>query len=116
MYLMDGALILVFVTLGKWLEARARTRTSMAVRKLLELAPPQAVVLVGERTRTVPVTDVEVGMSILFARAHAFPLDALVTSGSSAVDQSWLTGESLPVEKNTRATKSTPARSTATAR
>lgn len=100
MYLMDGALILVFVTLGKWLEARARTRTSLAVRKLLELAPPQAVVLVGERTRTVPVADVEVGMSILIRPGARIPLDALVTSGMSAVDQSWLTGESLPVEKH----------------
>ncbi|MGC3966458.1 MAG: cation transporter [Pirellulales bacterium] len=72
MYLMDGALILVFITLGKWLEARARRHTSLAVRKLLELAPPQAVVLFGERTRTMPVGEVEVGMSILVRPERAF--------------------------------------------
>ncbi|MBA4019132.1 MAG: copper-translocating P-type ATPase [Pirellula sp.] len=99
MYLMDGAMILVFVTLGKWLEAKARQRTSAAVRKLLDLAPPQALVAVGNRTRTVNVADVEVGATILVRPGARVPLDALVVSGASAVDQSWLTGESIPVEK-----------------
>ncbi len=99
MYLMDGAMILVFVTLGKWLEAKARQRTSAAVRKLLDLAPPQALVAVGNRTRLVDVADVEVGATILVRPGARVPLDALVVSGASAVDQSWLTGESIPVEK-----------------
>ena len=99
MYLMDGAMILVFVTLGKWLEAKARQRTSAAVRKLLDLAPPQALVAVGDRTRLIDVADVEVGATILVRPGARVPLDALVVSGASAVDQSWLTGESIPVEK-----------------
>lgn len=100
MYFMDGAMILVFVTLGKWLEAKAKHRTGSAIRRLLELTPQTATVVDGSRHRTVDVADVEIGTTVVVRPGEQVPLDGLVLTGASAVDQAWLTGESLPVEKH----------------
>jgi Cu+-exporting ATPase len=100
MYFMDGAMILVFVTLGKWLEAKAKHRTGSAIRRLLELAPQTATVVDGPRHRTLDVAEVEIGTTIVVRPGEQVPLDGLVLKGTSAVDQAWLTGESLPVEKH----------------
>ncbi|MCE9607644.1 MAG: heavy metal translocating P-type ATPase, partial [Planctomycetia bacterium] len=100
MYFMDGAMILVFVTLGKWLEAKAKHRTGSAIRHLLELAPLEATLVDGARLRTVRVEDVEIGTTLLIRPGAQIPLDGLVLTGTTAVDQAWLTGESLPSEKN----------------
>jgi len=100
MYFMDGAMILVFVTLGKWLEAQAKHRTGSAIRRLLELTPQTAVIVKGTRTETVDVAEVAIGTTVLVRPGERIPLDGLVLTGASAVDQAWLTGESLPVEKN----------------
>ncbi len=99
MYFADGAMILVFITLGKLLEAKAKGRASAAVRKLLDLAPPQATVLRHGQRVDVPVGDVRPGATILVLPGAKVPLDGRVISGNSAVDQSWLTGESLPADK-----------------
>lgn len=99
MYLMDAALILIFVTLGKYLEAKARHRTGDAIRKLIALAPTEAVVLTNEKQRTMPIGNVDAGATILVRPGARIPLDALVLTGQSSVDQAWLTGESTPVEK-----------------
>lgn len=95
----DAAMILTFITLGKYLEVRAKGRASNAVRRLLALAPAEANVLDGDDVKTVPATEVQVGQMLLVRPGDKIPLDADVISGNSAVDQAWLTGESIPVDK-----------------
>jgi Cu+-exporting ATPase len=99
MYFADAAMILVFITLGKFLESKAKGRASQAIRKLLDLAPPEATVLRDGHTMRVPVRAVSPGESIIVRPGEEVPLDARVVSGTSSVDQSWLTGESIPVDK-----------------
>ena len=99
MSLMDGGMILTFVTLGKYLEARAKGRASLALQKLLSLAPPLAHIKNGEVVTQVPVEQVLPDEVILIRPGDAVPLDAVVLSGQSDVNQAWLTGEPLPVEK-----------------
>lgn len=99
MSLMDGGMILTFVTLGKYLEARAKGRASLALQKLLSLAPPVANIKEGEQITQVPVEQVLPDEIIVIRPGDAVPLDAVVISGQSDVNQAWLTGEPLPVEK-----------------
>jgi P-type Cu+ transporter len=99
MSLMDGGMILTFVTLGKYLEARAKGRASLALQKLLSLAPPVAQIKNGDVVTQVPVEQVLPDEVILIRPGDAVPLDAVVLSGQSDVNQAWLTGEPLPVEK-----------------
>ncbi len=99
MYLMDAGMILVFITLGKYLEARAKGRASEAIRKLLDLAPQTATVKRDGQLVSVPPGQVRVGEVLLVRPGEKVPLDGEVLSGNSSVDESWLTGESLPVDK-----------------
>jgi Cu+-exporting ATPase len=99
MYFTDAAMILTFITLGKYLESKARGRASGAIRKLLDLSPPEANVLRGQRIERLPVRAVLPGETMLVRPGEKVPLDARVVSGASSVDQSWLTGESIPVQK-----------------
>lgn len=99
MYLMDGGMILVFITLGKYLEARAKGQASAAIRKLLDLSPEEANVERDGRTVRLPVEQVSVGEKIVVRPGEKIPLDAEIASGSSSVNEAWLTGESIPVEK-----------------
>jgi len=95
----DAGMILTFITLGKFLEAKAKGRASAAIRKLLDLAPPEATVVRDGRSVRVPVRAVLVGDAILVRPGEKVPLDARVVSGMSSLDESWLTGESIPVDK-----------------
>lgn len=95
----DAGMILTFITLGRWLEARARRRASAAVERLLDLLPAQATVLRDGELRSVPAAEVRVGESLVVRPGERIALDAVVRSGESTVDESWLTGESLPVDK-----------------
>jgi len=99
MYFADAAMILTFVSLGKFLETKARGRASQAIRKLLDLSPPEATVLRDGRPERVGVGAVPAGEIILVRPGEKIPLDAKVLSGASSVDQAWLTGESIPVDK-----------------
>jgi len=99
MNLMDAGTILTFITLGKYLEARAKGRASAAIRKLLDLAPPVANVERDGRVVSVAPTDVAVEETIVVRPGEKVPLDAEVVSGTSSADESWLTGESIPVDK-----------------
>jgi Cu+-exporting ATPase len=99
MYFADAAMILTFITLGKYLEVRAKGRASQAIRRLLDLTSPVATVLRNGQPARVPIEAVMVGETILVRPGDKVPLDAEVLSGNSNVDQSWLTGESIPVEK-----------------
>ncbi len=95
----DAAMILTFISLGKYLEARAKGRASQAIRRLLELSPPQAHVIRQETVRELPADQVAVDDVILVRPGDKIPLDACIVSGASDVDQAWLTGESTWVAK-----------------
>jgi Cu+-exporting ATPase len=99
MHLMDAGIILTFITLGKYLEARAKGRASAAIRKLLDLAPPVAYIDRKGQVVAVPPADVTVGETLIVRPGEKVPLDAIVLTGQSSVNEAWLTGESLPVDK-----------------
>jgi Cu+-exporting ATPase len=94
-----SAVVITLVVLGRWLEARARGRTSEAIRRLLALAPRTARVVRDGVERDVPTTEVQVGDLVRIRPGERLPVDGLVVEGASTVDESMLTGESLPVEK-----------------
>ncbi|HET7235159.1 MAG TPA: heavy metal translocating P-type ATPase [Actinomycetota bacterium] len=93
------ALLAAFVLFGHWMEMRARAGASDAVRALLDLAPPMATVLRDGEPVEVPTAEVEVGDLLLVRPGSKIPVDALVEEGGSSVDESMITGESLPVTK-----------------
>jgi Cu+-exporting ATPase len=98
-YYETAAVIITLIKLGKFLEARAKGRTSEAIKKLMGLRAKTArVVRVGLETE-VPIDDVRVGDVVLVRPGEKIPVDGVVIEGRSAVDESMLTGESLPVEK-----------------
>jgi len=98
-YYETAAVIITLIRLGKYLEARARGRTSEAIKKLMGLRAQTARVVRAGLEAEVPVDDVRVGDMILIRPGEKIPVDGVVTEGRSAVDESMLTGESLPVEK-----------------
>jgi Cu+-exporting ATPase len=91
--------ILTLILLGRYLETRARGRTSAAVRKLLDLAPKKARLLRAGVEREVALSEVAVGDRLLVKPGDAVPVDGTVRSGQTAIDESMVTGESIPVEK-----------------
>ena len=98
-YFESGAVILTLITLGKLLEARAKGRTSAAIKKLIGLAPKTATLLSGGKEKSIPIDEVAPGDMLLVKPGERIPVDAIVTEGASAVDEAMLTGESLPVDK-----------------
>ena len=98
-YFESAAVILTLITLGKLLEARAKSRTSAAIKKLINLAPKTATLLRDDQPVEIPIDEVLIGDKLLVKPGERLPVDALVVAGSSAVDESLLTGESLPVDK-----------------
>jgi len=95
-----AALLVTFVLFGHWMEMRSRRGSSEALRALLNLVPPQAVVLRDGREVTVPTADVSVGETIVIRPGGRIPVDGEVIEGISSVDESLVTGESLPVAKS----------------
>ncbi|HYP19489.1 MAG TPA: heavy metal translocating P-type ATPase, partial [Chloroflexia bacterium] len=98
-YFEVAAVIITLVLLGRFLETRARGRTSEAIRKLVGLQPRTATVLRGDTEVQVPISSVLPGDMVLVRPGEKVPVDGVVVDGESAVDESMLTGESLPVEK-----------------
>ena len=94
-----SAVLLVFVLLGHWLEMRARAGASRAIRALLDLAPPMATVLRDSREVEIPTAEVLVGETVVIRPGNKISVDGTVTEGRSQVDESMLTGESVPVGK-----------------
>ncbi len=100
LYFETSAFLITFVILGKWLEAKAKGRVSDAIRKLMGLQAKTARVIRNGSTQDVSIDDVVEGDIILVRPGEKVPVDGTLTKGSSAVDESMLTGESIPVEKN----------------
>jgi len=100
LYFESSAMILTLVTLGKFFETRSRGETGRAIEKLLDLEPKTACVLRDGTEKTVPVGEVQVGDVIILRPGESVPVDGIVLEGLSAVDESMLTGESIPVEKH----------------
>lgn len=92
--------ILAFILLGRFIEERVRRRSAAAIRKLLELQPTYARVLRGGQEVEVPVDEVQVGDVIIVKPGERIPTDGVVIEGRSLVDESMITGESVPKEKN----------------
>ncbi len=99
LYFDTAALIIAFTALGRYLEARAKGRASGAIKKLLELGAKQARLVVDGREAMVPVEQVMVGDLLAVRPGEKIPVDGVVVSGFSALDESMLTGESVPVDK-----------------
>ncbi|MCA3219684.1 MAG: copper-translocating P-type ATPase [Burkholderiales bacterium] len=99
LYFEASAVVIALVLLGKWLEARAKRQASEAVRLLGQLRPPTARLLVGRREREVPVEAVRVSDIVVALPGERIAVDGVIRAGSTSVDDSMLTGESLPVDK-----------------
>jgi len=98
-YFDTSAVIITLILFGRLLEARAKGRTSEAIRRLVGLQPKTARVLRGGAEADIPVKDVAPGDIVVVRPGERVPVDGVVTKGHSAVDESMITGESLPVEK-----------------
>jgi len=94
-----AAVLLVFILLGHWLEMRARAGASDAIRALMDLAPPMATVLRNGVEIKVPTSEVLVGETVVIKPGDKIPVDGKIIDGASQVDESMLTGESMPVKK-----------------
>jgi len=94
-----SAMLITFIRFGKWLEARAKGRASQALKSLLQLQADRALLLVDGREQDVAVSQVKVGDRLVVRPGERVPVDGVVLEGASAVDESLVTGESLPVEK-----------------
>ncbi len=100
MYFETAALLLTFIVLGRYLEAVAKGKTSEAIKRLIGLQPKTAIVIRNGKEVEVRLKDVLVGDVILVRPGDKIPVDGLIVDGSSSVDESMITGESLPVHKN----------------
>jgi len=98
-YFEVAAALVTFVSLGKWLESLAKTKTSQAISKLVDLSPPLAHLKAAQGFKDIPLEKINIGDIILIKPGEIIPLDGRVTSGQSEVDQSTLTGESAPLDK-----------------
>ena len=98
-YLETGAVIITLIRLGKFLEARAKGKTSEAIKKLLSLQAKTATLIKDGKEIEVPVDEIKTGDVLIVKPGEKIPVDGVVTEGFTAIDESMLTGESLPVEK-----------------
>ncbi|MDY0083625.1 MAG: heavy metal translocating P-type ATPase [Ignavibacteriaceae bacterium] len=98
-YFDTTVVIITLILLGRWLEARAKTKTGTAIKKLMELQPKTALVKENNLEIEKPLSDLKTGDIIIIKPGAKIPADGLIISGTSAIDESMITGESLPVEK-----------------
>ena len=99
LYFESAAMIVTLITVGKMLEAMSKGRTTDALKSLMKLVPQTAVIEEGGEEKEVPVSQVAVGDLIVVRAGESIPVDAQIVSGEAAVDESALTGESIPVDK-----------------
>ena len=100
LYFESAGMIVAFISLGKYLEALTKGKTSDAINKLMGLAPKTATIIVDGKEQVVPIEEVRVDDIIVVKPGERLPVDGVVVSGASAVDEAMLTGESIPVEKS----------------
>lgn len=99
LYYESAAVVVTLVMLGKYMESRSKGKTSEAIRKLMELAPDTAILYENGVEREIETASVKVGQHLLIKPGSRIPLDGVLVKGNSSVDESMLTGESIPVEK-----------------
>ena len=99
LYFESAGMILTLISLGKYLEARSKGRTSDAISKLIDLAPKTALVLRDGEEREIPVEEVGIGEVVIVKPGQSIPVDGVILEGHTSVDESAITGESIPVEK-----------------
>ncbi len=99
LYFESSMTIITLILLGKYMEGRAKQKTTEAIAGLIHLQPQTARVVKAGKEEVVPLADVEIGDILLVLPGEKIPVDGIVTKGTSAVDESMLTGESLPVDK-----------------
>jgi len=100
LYFETSAFLITFVILGKWLEAKAKGRTSEAIKKLMGLQPKTARIIKNNATVDVPIEQVQVNDIVVVRPGEKIPVDGEIIKGHSSVDESMITGESIPKEKN----------------
>ncbi|KEI10264.1 ATPase [Clostridium sp. K25] len=99
LYFESAATIITLISLGKYLETKSKGRTSEAIKKLMGLAPKTALILQNGEEVTIPIEEVEIGDIIVVKPGDKIPVDGVVIEGNSSIDESMLTGESMPSEK-----------------
>jgi len=98
-YFETSAVLLTFIVLGKWLEAVTKGKASEAIKKLMGLQPKTAIVIRKGKEITIPISDVVAGDLIIVKPGQKIPVDGIIVSGHTSVDESMITGESIPAEK-----------------
>ncbi|MGO1470197.1 MAG: copper-translocating P-type ATPase [Tissierella sp.] len=99
LYFETAGVIITLILLGKYLESVSKGKTSEAIKELMNLQPKTATVIHKDKETTIPIEEVEVGDIILVKPGEKIPVDGIVTEGHTSIDESMLTGESIPVEK-----------------
>ena len=99
LYFETSALLITFVLLGKFLEAKAKARANDSIKKLVGLQAKTARIIINGQTKDIPIEQVKIGDLILVRPGEKVPVDGIITKGNSTLDESMITGESLPVDK-----------------
>ena len=99
LYFEAAAMILALVTIGKYMESRSKSRTSDAITKLMDLAPKTALVLRDGQEMEIPSEEVRLGEIVIVKPGQSIPVDGILIEGTGTIDESAITGESIPVEK-----------------
>lgn len=99
LYFESSMTVITLVLLGKYMEARAKGKTSEAIQKLLELAPATANILVDGKEETISLEKVKIGDTVIVRPGEKIPIDGIIREGTASIDESMLTGESIPVDK-----------------
>lgn len=100
-YFESGGMILTLITVGKYLETKSKGKTSEAITKLMDLAPKTATIEIDGKHKEIPVEEVQINNIILVKPGSSIPVDGVITEGTTSIDESAITGESIPVEKKT---------------
>lgn len=99
-YFETAAVIITLILLGKVLESRAKKKTNTAIQKLLEIKPKEASVIIDNIERKIPLDQLEIGQIVIVKPGEKIPTDGIIIKGYSTVDESMITGESIPIEKS----------------
>lgn len=99
LYFESAGMILTLISLGKYLESKSKKKTSEAIEKLMDLKPATATLLIDHQEVIVPIEQVQVGQIVVVKAGQSIPVDGEIIKGSTSIDESMLTGESLPVDK-----------------